>query len=429
MHTDFPRFTVIIPQKNRAEYLVHTLKTCMIQEYPNFEIIVSDDCSEDNSVAVVESMMSRDKRIKLYAHKTHLGMRDNFEFALRQVKPGYVIALGGDDGLVPGCIYRMYELLRDTGRELLTWPSNFFVYPSNSNNLSKLVINKQTKYRTSIIKSSDYLNKIAKSFRYMTEDCPMFYIKGVSSTRLIDKVKSRTKDGSFYYCPTPDGFSGVILAGEVEDYVFSTEPLSITGISPKSQGIAYKKSDEKSRREAEEFFNDNVRRTMHDELASQPYSPLGVLMTADYLLTAKDLPGWPGKFEMFSYEDLINACFKMLERNPFESTVLVRELKIIREISKRHGCLDTFYKLLHKTKRKLINEDPFYGFVISKNSVMFEGTSMGIHNVYDASLALPFATRLCSKVSFSAIFRIIKRVIKIIKARNNYKVEYLPQIE
>ncbi len=47
----------------------------------------------------------------------------------------------------------------------------------------------------------------------------MFYIYGVASTRLVDIVKSRTKDHSFYYCPTPDGFSGVVLAGEVEDYV------------------------------------------------------------------------------------------------------------------------------------------------------------------------------------------------------------------
>ena len=35
MEIQYPLFTVIIPEKNRAEYLVHTLKTCMIQEYPN----------------------------------------------------------------------------------------------------------------------------------------------------------------------------------------------------------------------------------------------------------------------------------------------------------------------------------------------------------------------------------------------------------
>ena len=113
---DYPRFTVIIPQKDRSEYIGHTLKTCMIQDYPNFEIIVSDDCSEDNSVEVIQELANLDSRIKLFAHKEHLGMRDNFEFALNQVKPGYVMALGGDDGLVPGCIWEMYRIIKETGR-------------------------------------------------------------------------------------------------------------------------------------------------------------------------------------------------------------------------------------------------------------------------------------------------------------------------
>ena len=112
--SDYPRFTVIIPQKNRAEYMEYTLRTCMIQDYPNFEVIVSDDCSDDNSVEVIERLCKQDSRIKLFAHKQHLGMRDNFEFALSQVKPGYVMALGGDDGLVPGCITRMYQILTET---------------------------------------------------------------------------------------------------------------------------------------------------------------------------------------------------------------------------------------------------------------------------------------------------------------------------
>jgi len=125
---DYPLFTVIIPQKNRAEYLIHTLRTCMIQDYPNFEVIVSDDCSNDNSVEVVRELMNKDSRIKLFAHGNHLGMRDNFEFALNQVRPGYVMALGGDDGLVPGCIWRMYSILSSTNRELLTWTPSGFTY-------------------------------------------------------------------------------------------------------------------------------------------------------------------------------------------------------------------------------------------------------------------------------------------------------------
>ena len=57
-------------------------------------------------------------------------MRDNFEFALNQVKPGYVMALGGDDGLAAGCLWKMYQILNETKLELFTWPAAILRYPN-----------------------------------------------------------------------------------------------------------------------------------------------------------------------------------------------------------------------------------------------------------------------------------------------------------
>ena len=51
---------------------------------------------------------------------------------------------------------------------------------------------------------------------------------------------------------------------------------------------------------------------MHRDLASQPYSPLISLMTADYLLTAKDLPGWPGDVSAIDYKNLLMKGLKEL---------------------------------------------------------------------------------------------------------------------
>ena len=424
---EYPLFTVIIPQKNRAEYLVHTLRTCMIQDYPNCEFIVADDCSEDNSVEVVRELQKRDPRIKLIAHEKHVGMRDNFEIALAAVRPGYVMALGGDDGLTPGCFWKMLKLIQETGRQLITWRTSFYFYPESEGGKSKFIIKRGRENHYKILKSEDYLNKIARTFHYLIDEAPMFYIKGVASTELVNKVKSRTADGCFYYCPTPDGFSGVVLAGEVKDYVYTYEPLSITGITRKSQGANYKRTDEQSRKEAQEFFNDNIRRTMHPELASQQYSPLVTLMTADYLLTARDLPGWPGKFEMFKFEDLIRATFQMLIKNPFDNEVLVRELTILKRIAEQHDLLNLYNELLKSTKRKLVKTSVFDGLVVSPQSFIYEGDKLGINNIYDASLATPFAYQQYQLLTRKEIIRVIKRMIRTIKNKFNYKVEYLPQ--
>lgn len=426
-HMDYPLFTVIIPQKDRAEYLIHTLRTCMIQDYPNFEIIVSDDCSEDNSVEVVQDLMKMDSRIKLFAHKQHLGMRDNFEFALNQVRPGYVMALGGDDGLVPGCIRRMFEILSATKRELLTWVPAGFAYSDHEGGRNIFSVKRRKNYGVKFIKSEIFLEKLSKTFLYQIDECPMLFMKGVASTALIDKVKSRTKDHNFYCCPTPDGFSGVVLAGEVDDYAFTYEPLTIGGTTNKSQGRNYQRTDEKSRDEAQQFFKDNMNRTMHAKLASQQYSPLVTLMSADYLLTAQDLPGWPGKFPPLSFDMLIRASFKLIEEGSFENEVLIRELKILKEIANQHGLMDLFNKLLLTTKRKVVTKKEVYGFVIT-NSIRFDGTELGINNIFDASMATNFIYSFYNNISLQGFMAFIRNTVNIFIRRYSYKLEQLPKI-
>lgn len=428
MHIEYPKFTVIIPQKNRAEYIGHTLKTCMIQEYPNFEIIVSDDGSEDDSVAVIKDLMTKDSRIKLFAHKEHLGMRDNFEFALNQVDTGYVIALGGDDGLVPGCIQRMYEIIKETGTELLTWRPAGFLYSEQKGIPSLVMVPRVNKDKIHWIKSEDFLNKMASTLWYQSNDCPMIYMKGVASLEIINRVKSRTKDNSFYYCPTPDGFSGIVLAGEVEKYVYIEEPLSIVGTTTKSQGQNYGRTDEKSRKEAQEFFNDNIRRTMHRELASQPYSPLITLMTADYLLTARDLPGWPGRFNCFTFDFLLKKAFSQISSTPYDDDVLSRELIILRNIAKQHNLLDLYEKLYKETIRKKPLAKVRHGFAVT-HSYRFNGTQLGINNIYDACLAVNFAYRFCNLMSPKFFLGAFLRTFKIVMDKYKYTKSKLPIIK
>ncbi len=422
---NFPCFSVIIPQKNRAEYLVHTLKTCMIQDYPNFEVIVSDDCSDDDSVEIANQLAEKDPRIKVFAHTQHLGMRDNFEFALNQVKPGYVMALGGDDGLTPGCIWRMYEILKETGKQLLTWTPAVYTYPMGEEG-SRFAIRRRHA-PVQIINSKDFFKKLTKTFFYLVNECPMFYIKGVVSTELVERVKSRTKDHSFYYCPTPDGYSGVVLAGEAGEYALTYEPLSIIGSTTKSQGLNYHRTDKESKKEAEQFFNDNIRRTMHSELASQPYSPLVTLMTADYLLTAKDLPGWPGDVPEISFEHLIRKTFEFISNSSFENETLIRELRILKEIAIQHGLLELFNELHKKTKKKVGRNRSVHGFAVT-NFIRFTGEDTNLNNIYEASLATNFIYNFFGNFKIRDMFSIVVNTCKIVFARYGYfKKIHLPE--
>ena len=102
------RFSIVIPTRERADTLFHTLKTCIAQDYDDCEIIVSDNHSADHTRDVVTGF--NDARVKYTNPGRRLGMGDNFEHAFEQISRNTVaICIGDDDGLMPGALGKMLE--------------------------------------------------------------------------------------------------------------------------------------------------------------------------------------------------------------------------------------------------------------------------------------------------------------------------------
>jgi glycosyltransferase involved in cell wall biosynthesis len=91
-----PLVTIGIPTYNRASgYLREALESALAQTYPNIEIVVADNCSPDNTRAVVESYA--DARIRYFRHDPGLKPNDNFNFCLQQARGDYFLMLHDDD--------------------------------------------------------------------------------------------------------------------------------------------------------------------------------------------------------------------------------------------------------------------------------------------------------------------------------------------
>jgi glycosyltransferase involved in cell wall biosynthesis len=425
--TTLPHFTVIIPAKDRSEYLVHTLRTCAQQDYARLEVIVSDDGSTDRTREVVEEAARKDGRIRYVtpcpSPGASVGMRDNFEFALQQVRPGYVLALGADDGLLPHAITGMQAALQATGQELLAWPTPVYSYAGARMPTSQLMLYRLGRDR--IIDSAAFLRRQAKRLDYLGDlESPMFYVKGVASTRLVERVRERSPDGRFYRCPTPDGYSGIVLAGEVATYAFSGRPFSIYGISPTSQGMSYLAGDEHAKRRSEAFFRHVADSPMHSQLASQPYSPLISLMTADYLLTAADLPGWPGPKPTIDYTRLIRRALDELAHGLFSDNRMARELNILAEIAHAHGLGADFQRRLEGT-RKYARKSPFEGNGISPSQVFLDGDQFGLRDIFDAAYFAYCAHAFVPKLSLSLIGRAVGSSLRY-KLRSRQRGDRFP---
>jgi hypothetical protein len=381
----------------------------MIQAYEPFEVIVSDDGSTDNTRDVVAEATRLDPRIRYTRPEGVQGMRENFEHALRQVKPGFVIALGGDDGLMPNGINGMHELLTETETDLLAWPAPIFVYPGVRDASGQLVINRRK--GTKIIDAREFLQRQARTLHYLSDvESPMFYVKGVASTGLVDRVRQRSPDGRFYSCPTPDGYSGIVLAGEVTRYAFSAKPFSLFALSPTSQGLAYLENKQEAKARSESFFQDVSERPMHRELASQPYSPLITLMTADYLLTAQDLPGWQGGRLPIDYRQVLVKSLREMAHGLYGEDRICRELRILDHIAEHHGLGPFFRDQVRRTTRWQ-SRSAFQGTGVNATSLLLNASTYRIENVFDAAYAAHTIYTTYTEATLPTTLRVLARSV------------------
>ena len=124
----YPKLSVVIPTRDRADTLVHTLKTVVEQTYGNLEIIISDNASIDNTKSVIAEFS--DTRIRYINTGVRVGMSENWEFALSHVTGDFVMYLGDDDGLIPNACSDVAEIINNTNFEAIVWNKSSYLWPS-----------------------------------------------------------------------------------------------------------------------------------------------------------------------------------------------------------------------------------------------------------------------------------------------------------
>lgn len=88
-------FSVLIPAYNSSTVIGDTLRSILSQEFDNYEIVISDDKSNDDTEAVVKTF--RDKRIKFYKHRKNVGYSMNLERGRKYCNGDILYLMGHDD--------------------------------------------------------------------------------------------------------------------------------------------------------------------------------------------------------------------------------------------------------------------------------------------------------------------------------------------
>lgn len=92
-----PVISVLMPVYNGEKYLEESIKSILNQTFRDFELLIVNDCSTDNSLKIIKSFMKKDKRIKLINNKKNKGFIGSLNIGLNSIKSKYIAANNQDD--------------------------------------------------------------------------------------------------------------------------------------------------------------------------------------------------------------------------------------------------------------------------------------------------------------------------------------------
>jgi glycosyltransferase involved in cell wall biosynthesis len=93
--------SVLITSYNRENFIAESISSVLNQTYENFELIIVDDCSSDNTYEIIKSYCEIDSRIQCFRNEKNIGQFQNRNLAASYAKGKYIKYLDSDDILYP----------------------------------------------------------------------------------------------------------------------------------------------------------------------------------------------------------------------------------------------------------------------------------------------------------------------------------------
>lgn len=147
-----PKVSVIIPAYNASKTITSTIESVLAQTFTDFEIIVADDGSSDNTTEIVHNMSLEDERIKLYKTDKNQGVSKARNFAISNATGEWVALLDSDDIWCPEKLERQLALAESSGADIIY--CSYGIVNSNGERLCEdFIVEPQADYKSMLARS------------------------------------------------------------------------------------------------------------------------------------------------------------------------------------------------------------------------------------------------------------------------------------
>tara|TARA_B110000858_G_C17777971_1_gene463238 strand:+ start:468 stop:1661 length:1194 start_codon:yes stop_codon:yes gene_type:complete len=228
------KYSILIPTYNRRHLLEKTILSVTNQSYENFELIISDSGSEDNTWDFISNL--NHPKIKVFKPKKTLTEVENFEFILEKASGEWISIIGDDDGLAPNFFESVDEVINKFPDVSAISAKAGYYYHENVEDL----------YGNRVVAYNYISNKIKKKNSKLNlflcilglknkNDVPALYTTGIIKRSLIENIKKKS-DNKFFHSIIEDYYSIVAILFETNFFVRIEKPIFWIGSSSSSSG-------------------------------------------------------------------------------------------------------------------------------------------------------------------------------------------------
>ncbi len=130
----YPKISIGLPIYNAEKFIHKRIENLLAQTFTDFELIISDNASTDDTVKICKEFVKKDFRIKLYTQDHNIGQFRNYNFVLEQSHGEYFIWVAVDDLLLPEFLEKNLHIL-ETKKNVVTSISKLRMFGDFTNNI------------------------------------------------------------------------------------------------------------------------------------------------------------------------------------------------------------------------------------------------------------------------------------------------------
>ena len=228
-----PLFSIVIPTRNRANLLRQSLQTALDQKFDDFEVVVSDNGSNDRTLDVVKDFSS--DRLRYATTGRDLPMPDSWDFALDHAVGKYVTFLCDDDASTDILLGRLATVLDAADDpEIIIWGTQaLYTHPSwhEPESRNHLLLGPWT----GELREMDILDTLNRLYRLEPAPSPRM-LNSVASRAVFERI--REKIGRVFLPNSPDYSFAAASLSVAKTCVYLDQPIGMNGRGSESIGAS-----------------------------------------------------------------------------------------------------------------------------------------------------------------------------------------------